>query len=190
MHRIAALFSLMLLAPTVGAQSPAAGRLLLATPALTDQSFTSTVILVVHNSEEGSFGLFLNRPTWVDGAAGFAELESLDEATRTLDFGGPVAMTQLLALVGGPAPGDGATRILDGVFLTADIAAAAGSADIRIFAGHAVWGPDQLEQEVDDGFWRVVEGSAELIFDVSPEALLERVVELAASGMTAALPQR
>jgi len=43
-----------------------AGRLLVATPVLSDPNFRRTVVLVVeHEEEQGTLGVVLNRPTQV-----------------------------------------------------------------------------------------------------------------------------
>ncbi len=174
------------------AQIPTAGRILVATPALVDTNFTGTAVLMIQHSEEGSFGLFLNRPTWVDGGESFPELEAFDRSTRTLSFGGPVGITQLLALVTDPVDPDRTTEVLDDLFITTDIemlAASQSEADrrLRIFAGHAVWAPEQLQEEIDDGYWRVVAGTAELALEADAGRLWESVMALNEAGLTAAL---
>lgn len=68
------------------------GRLLVASPYLTDGNFLRSVVLILQHSEDGAFGLVINRPT--DNR--FAELAELTEAAseaRQDDFihrGGPV----------------------------------------------------------------------------------------------------
>ncbi len=157
-----------------------------------DPNLTETVVLIVHHSDEGSFGLFLNRPTWVDGAEAFGALDGFDEATRTLDYGGPVAITQLLALTSSRGGTENATEVTDGVYLTADLAAlapAGGDADVtsRVFAGHYVWPPDQLDQEVEDGFWRVTDSNRTLIFESEADGFWQRIWEISGEGLTAAV---
>ena len=43
-----------------------AGRLLVATPALTDPNFDRAVVLLLDHDEEGTLGVVLNRPTPVE----------------------------------------------------------------------------------------------------------------------------
>lgn len=185
--------ALLLALPEIAmAQVPATGRILVATPALADPNFSETVVLLVHHGEDGSLGVFLNRPTWVDGADPFPDLAVLEEQTRTLFLGGPVQMTQLLILTSSARTTEGLSPLLDGVQLTTDIALVTdtlrGSADsLRLFAGHTAWATGQLEAEIDDGYWRVVDGSAALIFSDDPANLWERARGLAESGVTARL---
>lgn len=45
--------------------SPMAGRLLIAEPFMFDMYFRRTVVLLIDHSEEGSFGVVLNKPTFI-----------------------------------------------------------------------------------------------------------------------------
>ena len=189
MKRFTILLAALLLPLAALAEEPATGRLLVATSDVNDPNFVGTVVLLIHHGDDGSLGLFLNRPTWVDGGDAFAELAPFDVATRTLFLGGPIAMTQLIALTARPGSSEGTTAVLDGLYVTADIAsleALGPDVDKRIYAGHAAWSPDQLQQEIDDHLWLVVDGSPDLVFRTRPEALAERAAALAASGLTAA----
>lgn len=164
--------------------------MLVSTPALEDPNFTETVVLLVHHSEEGSLGLFVNRPTWIDGSEAFPDLESLDEQMRTLYFGGPVQMTQLLILARSAESAEGMSTILDGVQLTADPTLVAemlqpAGAELRVFAGHTAWAAGQLEAEIGEGYWRVVDGSAALVFSENPQDLWSLTSRLYESGLTA-----
>ena len=172
------------------AQTPKTGDVLVATAAMTDPTFAETVILLVHHSDEGSFGLFLNRPTWVDGGEQYDVLAPVeDAAVRTLNFGGPVAMSQLLSLSSASGTSESTNEVLAGVFLSTDIEDAVDSGGrLRVFAGHTVWSEDQLQNELDDGYWQLTEGTLELIFDTPAEQLLERAQALVDGGLVASVP--
>ena len=45
-----------------GAMDNLKGQLLVASPHLLDPNFVRTVVLLIHHSDEGSFGVVLNRP--------------------------------------------------------------------------------------------------------------------------------
>lgn len=177
------------------AQAPAAGRLLVATPALDDPNFTESVLLLIEHSEEGSLAIFINRPTWIDAFETFPELPPLANYAGTLFLGGPLAPTQLVVLLrSAPGPEIESLSVFGDVHLTADLAvldeapfAGAGDETVRVFAGHAAWAPGQLEEEIDDGAWRVVQAGAELVFDSDPLGLWQAVLEIdAADFVTAA----
>ncbi|MDX1561967.1 MAG: YqgE/AlgH family protein [Gammaproteobacteria bacterium] len=160
------------------AQAPATGRLLVASGTIDDPSFSETVVLLLHHGEDGSLGVFLNRPTWVDPSEAFADAEPLAGYDGTLYFGGPIGPTQLLMLidVDGNAP-DALTPIIGSVFISTDIGmledleASSSTRQLRLYAGHAAWGPGQLENEVEAGNWRVVRARPELVFPSDPERL-------------------
>jgi putative transcriptional regulator len=48
---------------------------------------------------------------------------------------------------------------------------------IRVFLGYAGWTADQLEGEIAEGAWFVVDGLAEDVTDADPETLWKRVLQ-------------
>jgi putative transcriptional regulator len=174
--RIFALAALALVASAAQAQAPAAGRLLVATPELEDPNFTESVLLIVHHDEDGTLGVFINRPTWVDPGKAFPESEPLQHYPDSLYLGGPIAPTQLLILARSTADlSVESTPVLGDVRLAADLAliddeqfAGAGDETLRIYAGHAAWEPGQLDAEIGSGSWHVVTGRSDLVFSRRP----------------------
>ena len=49
-------------------------------------------------------------------------------------------------------------------------------AGMRIFAGYAGWGADQLAEEIDEGSWYVVPGEAVDVFRLDPAELWRDVL--------------
>jgi putative transcriptional regulator len=45
----------------------------------------------------------------------------------------------------------------------------------RVFHGYSGWGPGQLEQEIAAGAWVVAAASPELLFDVPPDDLWDKL---------------
>ena len=166
--------------PGAFAQEPAAGQLLYASPAMGDPNFSETVLLVLLSGEEGSRAVALNRPTWVMPAEAFPDIGELADSEATLYFGGPVNPNLLVILfdagdAGNNVP-ENSQRVFGNVFVTTDPATLApaasdGTPRIRLFAGHAAWGPGQLEAEIAAGNWRLVDGSADRVFADNPAAL-------------------
>lgn len=164
----------------LAAQSVGNGTLLVASPGLTDPNFARAVILVLRNDNNGTLGVVLNRPTNLELATAFPELAAGVGAYEGRLFrGGPISPVQPLLLVRGLAAATIATpEILDKVFLTVDLDAlpdmvrlADGTNDLRIYAGHAAWGPGQLDAELRAGGWQVVPGTADLVFHADPGGL-------------------
>jgi putative transcriptional regulator len=80
---------------------------------------------------------------------------------------------------GGP-PDEGFQPLVDGfgaVDLDADPALVAPHfVGLRIFAGYAGWGPGQLEGEIEEGAWYVVDAAPDDIFSGRPEGLWSHVL--------------
>jgi putative transcriptional regulator len=147
------------------------GTLLVATPALLDPNFADSVVLLIDADEEGALGVILNRPSSIlvaDVVAGWSDVCADPEV---LFQGGPVSpdgAIALAALADGPADptSDPASHPLGfravagrlGLMdLDTPLELVAGSlGDLRIFAGYAGWGADQLRQEVAEGAWYVL----------------------------------
>lgn len=173
---------LVLAAGPVVAQSPATGRLLVATADLPDPNFAESVLLLLHHDAEGSLAIFINRPTWVAPADAFSELGRFENYGGRVFLGGPIALTQLLMLVHSPPDGslEGAD-IVDDVHVSTDLGlldgpfSGANESTVRLYAGYAAWGPGQLEAEIASDSWKVVPGRAEYIFSSDPLKLWERL---------------
>ena len=76
-----------------------AGRLLVATPVLGDPNFRRTVVLIVeHESEQGTLGVVLNRPTKLPVGQVLEPWTELATDPSVVFTGGPVAPNSALAL--------------------------------------------------------------------------------------------
>ncbi|MCX4700362.1 YqgE/AlgH family protein [Streptomyces sp. NBC_01352] len=162
------------------------GRLLVATPALADPNFDRAVVLLLDHDEEGSLGVVLNRPTPVDVGdilEGWAELAG---EPGVVFQGGPVSLDSALgvAVIPGGASVDGAPlgwRRVHGAIGLVDLEAppellASALGSLRIFAGYAGWGPGQLEDELVEGAWYVVESEPGDVSSPAPERLWREVL--------------
>lgn len=161
-----------------------AGRLLVASPLLTDSTFHRAVVLMCAHSPQGAFGLVLNRPLPMAVAEPLPAWAATVSAPPAIFLGGPVQRERALALArlapGGAAePVEGWEPVLDGVgLLTLDSEpAATGNFEaVRIFSGHAGWAGGQLEGELIGEAWWVVEAHPSDAFDPDPEGLWKRVL--------------
>ncbi|MEU2430528.1 YqgE/AlgH family protein [Streptomyces sp. NPDC007861] len=158
------------------------GRLLVATPALADPNFDRAVVLLLDHDEEGSLGVVLNRPTPVGVGDILEPWAGLAGEPGVVFQGGPVSLDSALGLA--VIPGDegplgwrrvyGAIGLVDLEAPPELLAAALGS--LRIFAGYAGWGPGQLEGELGEGAWYVVESEPGDVSSPSPENLWRAVL--------------
>jgi putative transcriptional regulator len=141
------------------------GQLLVATPVLQEPTFARTVIAVLeHDDDSGSLGVVLNRPTSVPIADVAAAVAELVTAPATLFDGGPVAPTTAIAVgrVASGAEPEGWAWVLPPlvtVDLDHDPALLAVSVrDLRVYAGYAGWAGGQLQGEIEEGAWYVLDG--------------------------------
>lgn len=168
------------------------GRLLVATPVLSDPNFDRAVVLLLDHDEEGSLGVVLNRPTPVgvdDILEGWGELAG---DPGVVFQGGPVSLDAALGLAVVPSGGEhvaegaavggplGFRRVFGAIGLV-DLDAppgllAAELGSLRIFAGYAGWGAGQLEGEVAEGAWYVVESEPGDVSSPAPESLWRSVL--------------
>jgi putative transcriptional regulator len=158
-----------------------AGRLLVATPLIGDPNFERTVVLLLaHAPDAGAFGVVLNRPTDLivgDVADGW---EQRVTAPGVVFLGGPVDTDSLIGLArrGGD---DERFAPLVGELGTVDLAHPPdpdepGWAGLRLFLGSAGWAAGQLEDEVGEGAWWVVDAAPDDIVTSDPDGLWARVV--------------
>ena len=161
---------------------PATGRLLVATPNLEEPNFRRTVILLCAHSDEGTFGLVLNRPRpdrVVDHRPEWGDLAS---EPPVLFRGGPVEPGAVFAVAtGDDLPIDRwGVRIGPGLGL---VDPAKGPAHFegrlgrtRFFVGYAGWGSGQLGGELAAHGWFVVDREADDPFHERPDELWRDVL--------------
>lgn len=145
------------------------GRLIIASPRVMDPNFRRAVVLITEHSDAGAMGVVLNRPsdTTVDEVV--PDLVPLVDGDELVHVGGPVAATSVVVLAEFDEPG-AAALLVDGDlgFVPAEAADRAAFADVlrrrRVFAGHAGWGPGQLEGELEEDAWIVEPPMREEIF--------------------------
>ena len=144
--------------------------LLVATPALRDPNFMSTVVLLLDVADDGVLGVVLNRPTALSVGQVLAPWADVVAEPEVLFQGGPVETDGALAVALRRSDEDsiGFRPVVDRLALldldTPVDLVVADLEGLRIFAGYAGWGSDQLEAEIDEGSWYVVSGSADDVF--------------------------
>lgn len=163
---------------------PQAGMLLVASPELIDPNFAETVVLLLDVDPEGALGVVLNRPSPVPVAEVLPEWSAAVAEPEMLFEGGPVGPDGALAL----AMSDGAAREepvgfqavvgdLGMVDLDAPVELVRDQLrELRIFAGYAGWGTEQLAAEIAEGSWYVVPAVAADVFRVDPTQLWRDVL--------------
>jgi putative transcriptional regulator len=148
-----------------------APALLLSMPQLLDQNFCRTVILLCKHSDEGAFGLVVNRPLVTTGC-------DLD-----VWVGGPVEPERSWILVGGDEyHGQPGMRVADGVSLSTDpdllrrLLEPDPPPNARLIVGYAGWGPGQLEGELNASAWLIGDVDRELIFNTPADRMWDTAI--------------
>ena len=161
-----------------------AGRLLVASPLLTDPNFHRTVVLICSHTADGALGLVLNRPLPMRVGEPLPAWAARVVDPPSIFRGGPVLTDRALALarlaphIDGDAVAGwdrvvGQVGLLD---LQVNPSALAGVDAVRIFSGHAGWSAGQLEGELLGEAWFVIDSAPEDAFDVDPDGLWRRVL--------------
>src|SRR5262249_6351560 len=148
------------------------GSLLVAAPQLLDPNFRRTVVLVADHGEEGAMGVILNRPSGMTVADAAPDLEPLVGSDAPIFAGGPVQPTSgvvLAEVAEADEPVFGDVVLVPGLGELADVVDGAGN--IRVFAGYAGWGPDQLDGELEREDWILEPALPSDVFSEHPETL-------------------
>jgi putative transcriptional regulator len=160
------------------------GQLLVAAPALRDPNFARSVVLLLDHDGDGALGVVVNRPTELTVTSVLAPWNDLVCQPGVLFQGGPVATDSALGLAELPAGIDGEPlgwRKLYGRIGLIDLdtppeVVAGGVGAVRVFAGYSGWSPGQLESEIEDGGWYVVDAEPADPFTLDPGGLWRRVL--------------
>ena len=164
--------------------------LLLAMPQVLDPFFHRSVVLLLHHTDDGSFGFVVNRPTELRLKEILAGMEipwrGVDNALAF--FGGPV-QSQVGTVMFSLSVGErfdletleGMTEVGPGILISQqsdDLGrlAARPPLNLRLFLGYAGWGAGQLVDEIVRNDWLTAPVSNELLFSDQPEEVWEQAL--------------
>jgi len=161
------------------------GRLLLATPPLEDPNFDRTVIYVLEHHEDGAIGLVLNRPSDEALEAPLDRWIDLQTAPSSVFTGGPVETNAMIGMATTKVEAEGPVEhitpisgLIASTDLSADPAIVAAHVDtVRVFRGYAGWSAGQLNIEIDQGAWLVLDAEIEDVFSDRPDELWHTVLK-------------
>jgi putative transcriptional regulator len=152
-----------------------AGSFLIASPSLRDPNFARTVVLLLQHSEEGAFGLVVNRPARAEGIP------------FPVFAGGPCPAPGLFLLHGhqewlDESDDPSGKEVAPAIYL-GDATSLTRIADpepgnplrYRVFNGYAGWGPGQLEHEMRVGGWSTTPANGTLLFNTPPDELWDQL---------------
>jgi putative transcriptional regulator len=159
---------------------------LLSMPQLTDPNFNRTVVLLCKHSEEGAFGLVINRPLLTSGTV-TVNLDPPVSTDRELQIwvGGPVEPYRSWILVG-QEPDEAedlrGMRVAENLYLSTSpdllrrLLEPSPPPMARLIVGYSGWGPGQLEAELDESSWLISDVDRDLIFKTPPDRLWETAI--------------
>ncbi|MCU1603216.1 MAG: hypothetical protein JWO22_3925 [Frankiales bacterium] len=158
------------------------GRLLVATPSLDDPSFSRTVVqLVQHSAEDGALGVVLNRPTETPLGEVLPGWALLAPDPVVVFLGGPVQESAAICLarLSSPQASPSVVPVPGAPWLGTvdlDVDAADPVQEVRVFAGYSGWSAGQLEAEVEEGAWWVLDALPSDPFSPDPSTLWRAVL--------------
>ena len=158
------------------------GKLLVATPPLVDPNFDRTVVLMLEHGTDGALGIVLNRPTSTPVVDAVPDWAATASAPAVVYLGGPVGIGTVIALARSHTddPPPGTERVFDrlvAVDLSSDSEALGPSlAALRVWTGYAGWAPRQLDDELAQNAWFVLDAVESDVTTTAPEALWRSVL--------------
>lgn len=173
-----------------GSSTPAAtlvGRFLVAAPSMPDERFQKSVVFICKHDDDGALGIIVNNKV-EDLALGqvYKQLGIDGPKTANLQavlFGGPVETARGLVLHSSEYKRDETLMIEGGMALTAsldilrDMAKGSGPQRAWLALGHSGWSPGQLDRELQDNAWLVVDGDPAIVFDTNLDAKWQRALD-------------
>ena len=163
---------------------------LVATDKLTGTRFSETVIVMLENDENGSWGLVINKPI---GLTPINELVNIpnkfDDEKKNLNkvkvpifWGGPVEKNRIFILHSSEYKSE-TTMKYENISISSDfttllkIADDKGPKNKMIILGISSWGPGQLEGEMESDNWLLSEIKNELIFEIENKKKWKKAIE-------------
>ncbi|MEM9683414.1 MAG: YqgE/AlgH family protein [Pseudomonadota bacterium] len=166
------------------------GKFLVANPSIKDPRFSRTLILMVRHSEDGAFGLIVNRPGGIAEIAVDAGNPDSEELRLPAFYGGPVEPERAFVIHSPDYSADDTIAVSSSVSVTATtdimdaIAGGKGPEEYLYVFGYSGWGPGQLENELRRGDWSEAPLDPKLIFsDDEGETVWKRAREMRLRGI-------
>lgn len=164
--------------------------LLIAMPQVLDPFFHRSVVLLIHNDDEGSFGVIANRSTGIKVTEILSGMEiSWGGGDEVAFFGGPVQPQMGTLLFDAAAVADRAesadetsSLVAPGVRLTQNVVELGELAEsppekMRLYLGYAGWGAGQLVEEILRNDWMTAPMDNQLIFTDDPDSVWARALD-------------
>ncbi|MEP7159858.1 MAG: YqgE/AlgH family protein [Dermatophilaceae bacterium] len=161
------------------------GKLLVATPKITEQVFRRSVVIVLHHDAQGAHGLILNKPLGVGVDAVLPGWSAHLTSPAVMFQGGPVGLDTAFGLGWDTGNEDetatgGVQRVVGSIGVV-NLDGEPGwirarTEGVRVFVGYSGWSSGQLESEVAAHSWYVVDAQSIDAFTQAPHELWRTVL--------------
>lgn len=153
------------------------GDILVAMPLSPDLYFNKTVIVITGLTEDACIGLIVNRK--IDSCLEIQNGEHAELLQFPLYMGGPIADDVMHMLYHGTCGAAALQPLQKGVYVSAvnsDILNELQSSPVlslqsHLYLGACAWLPEQLQNELKEGYWGVVKQQTDMVFMVEPDTL-------------------
>lgn len=164
------------------------GKFLVAAPSLRDDEvFERSVVYICSHTKRGAMGVIINKPldkyTFSDLTMQLP-LQSYERLNEiNLYTGGPLEQVRGMVLHSTDYMKDGTIEVSNGIAISstteiiADIAFDHGPDDKLVALGYSFWQPKQLEAEIYNNDWLVIDGNKELLFRTKDPEKWQRAVD-------------
>jgi len=163
------------------------GKCLAAMPNMADERFANTLIYICSHTENGAMGFVVNKKITEFSFADLAGQLPIANLNPNLPIdlyqGGPLEKVRGFVIHSTDYVKDDTVVIDDNIAISSsidiitDIAFGVGPKDNLIALGYASWAPHQLEQEIIQNTWMVINPTPELVFRTKDEDKWHKALE-------------
>ncbi len=162
-------------------EKPVSGKILVSQPPLNDKFFGKSVVMLAEHGPDGSFGFIVNKPARIKLNTLTSEFGDFD---AEIYLGGPVHVENIFYVHSKGEKISGSLKIIEGVYWGGDIEdirnlialGTLASNEIRFYAGYSGWQPKQLDQEMGENSWIVLNGQKSYVFETRPTHLWKKIM--------------
>jgi putative transcriptional regulator len=189
----AAFIALLSLGAAIAQEQPLAnGVFLVAKPDLLDPNFRETVVLITQPEIGGGpIGVIVNRPIAVHLSQVVPDIGTVPERFEQIYSGGPVMPNGLIFLLRTHERIERGWQVLADVYMSGDldvlrkvVGGQLKAEALRAYAGYAGWAPGQLQNEIRQGGWYVINADAETVFAADASRVWRDLIEKLATHHT------
>jgi len=169
------------------------GKIIIATPHVTDKQFQKSVIYIHTDDVTGTVGVMLNLPMDYDMAVSWSHDINWQYPNRIF-HGGPVEQQLGYVIHSSDYARDSSIQLNEAISYTGtrhivdDINNGVGPIDFLLVTGYCAWGPQQLDLEINNNMWLVADFDEDYLFqDLDRDCGWEVSVNIAAENRVSKL---